>query len=127
MTLCITRMNDCIHPGKGRSLCTGSILNGRDAPMGHDTYQAVMRQRLRDLSIRIDSIHCRLGMSPHDGLRRELAEQLVWLEHRRDLVLEKLDALRDEPDGTWDDLRAELEDAWDSLMQDFEERVAGLA
>jgi len=95
--------------------------------MGHDTYQAVMRQRLRDLSIRIDSIHCRLGMSPHDALRRELAEQLVWLEHRRDLVLEKLDALREEPDGTWDDLRAELEDAWDNLMQDFEERVAGLA
>ncbi len=95
--------------------------------MGRDTYQAVMRQRLRDLSIQIDSVSSRLGASPHDGLRRELAEQLVWLEHRRELVLEKLDALREEPDGTWDDLRAELEDAWDSLMQDFEERVAGLA
>lgn len=95
--------------------------------MGREAYLAVMQQRLRDLSIRIDSVHSRLGVSPHHGLRRELAEQLVWLQHRRDLVLEILDALREEPDDTWSELRAELEDAWDNLVQDFEERVAGLA
>ena len=43
------------------------------------------------------------------------------------MVQEKLNALSDEPDGTWEDLRAEVEDAWDALVQDFEERVAGLA
>lgn len=95
--------------------------------MGREAYHAAMRQRLRDLSLQVDSVRSRLAASPHDGLRQELAEQLSWLEHRRDLVREKLDALWDEPDGTWADLRAELEDAWDSLVQDFEERVADLA
>lgn len=95
--------------------------------MGREAYQAAMEQRLRDLSLQIDSVRSRLMDSPNDGLRQELAEQLAWMAHRRDLVREKLDALSDEPDGTWEDLRAEVEDAWDSLMQDFEERVAGLA
>ena len=95
--------------------------------MGRETYQAAMEQRLRDLSLQIDSVRSRLMDSPNDGLRLELAEQLAWMAHRRDMVREKLDALSDEPDGTWDDLRAEVEDAWDSLVQDFEERVAGLA
>ena len=95
--------------------------------MGRETYQAAMEQRLRDLSLQIDSVRSRLMDSPNDGLRLELAEQLAWKAHRRDMVREKLDALSDEPDGTWDDLRAEVEDAWDSLVQDFEERVAGLA
>lgn len=95
--------------------------------MGRDAYQSVMEQRLRDLSLQIDSVRSRLMDSPSDGLRQELAEQLAWLAHRRDVVREKLDALSDEPDGTWEDLRAEVEDAWDALVQDFEERVAGLA
>lgn len=95
--------------------------------MVRDAYQIAMEQRLRDLSLQIDSVRSRLIDSPNNGLRQELAEQLGWLAHRRDLVREKLDALSDEPDGTWEDLRAEVEDAWDSLVQDFEERVAGLA
>ncbi|MGE5515358.1 MAG: hypothetical protein ACM31D_06000 [Bacteroidota bacterium] len=95
--------------------------------MVRDAYQIAMEQRLRDLSLQIDSVRSRLIDSPNTGLRQELAEQLGWLAHRRDLVREKLDALSDEPDGTWEDLRAEVDDAWDSLVQDFEERVAGLA
>ncbi|NFV82073.1 hypothetical protein [Magnetospirillum aberrantis] len=95
--------------------------------MGRQAYQDAMRQRLRDLSLQVASIRSRLAASPHDGLRQELAEQLSWLEHRRDLVREKLDALGDEPDGTWLDLKAEIEDAWDTLVQDFEERVSSLA
>lgn len=95
--------------------------------MGREAYQVAMEQRLRDLSLQIDSVRSRLMDSPHDRLRQELASQLSWLAHRRDLVAEKLIALSDEPDGTWDDLRAEVDDAWDTLVQDFEERVANLA
>lgn len=95
--------------------------------MGREAYLIAMEQRLRDLSLQIDSVRSRLLDSPHDALRQELAGQLGWLEHRRDLVREKLDALSDEPDGTWEDLRAEVDDDWDALVQDFEERVAGLA
>ncbi|MCR6630000.1 MAG: phasin family protein [Magnetospirillum sp.] len=95
--------------------------------MGREAYQVGMEQRLRDLSLQIDSVRSRLMDSPHDGLRMELAAQLSWLEHRRDSVREKLDALSDEPDGTWEDLKAEVEDEWDALIQDFEERVANLA
>ncbi len=95
--------------------------------MGREAYQVTMDQKLRDLSLQIDSVRSRLMDSPHDGLRQELAEQLGWLEHRRDVVREKLDALSDEPDGTWEDLKAEVEDAWDALVQDFEERLATLA
>ncbi len=95
--------------------------------MGREAYQVTMDQKLRDLSLQIDSVRSRLMDSPHDGLRQELAEQLSWLEHRRDVVREKLDALSDEPDGTWEDLKAEVEDAWDALVQDFEERLATLA
>lgn len=95
--------------------------------MGREVYQLAMEQKLRDLSLQIDSVRSRLAGSPNDRLRLELAEQLSWMEHRRDLVREKLDALSDEPDGTWEDLKAEVEDEWDALVQDFEERVAGLA
>lgn len=95
--------------------------------MGREAYQVAMEQKLRDLSLQIDSVRTRMLDSPYTPLRHELAEQLSWLEHRRDLVREKLDALHDEPDGTWEDLRAEVEDEWDALVQDFEERVAGLA
>lgn len=95
--------------------------------MGREAYQLAMEQKLRDLSLQIDSVRSRLIDSPHSGLREELASQLGWLAHRRDVVREKLDALSDEPDGTWDDLRAEVDDEWDALVQDFEERVAGLA
>ncbi|HLO77211.1 MAG TPA: hypothetical protein VK196_12220 [Magnetospirillum sp.] len=95
--------------------------------MGREAYQTVMEQRLRDLSLQIDSVRSRLMDSPNDHLREELACQLSWLAHRHDMVREKLDALSDEPDGTWEDLRAEVDDDWDSLVQDFEERVAGLA
>lgn len=94
--------------------------------MGRDSYQQAMEQRLRDLSLQIESVKERLGATS-DGLRRELASQLNLLERRRDIVREKLDALCDEPDGTWDDLKAEFEDEWDLLVQDFEERVANLA
>lgn len=91
-----------------------------------DGYQQMMEQRLRDLSLQIESVRTRLA-DAGEGLRRELAGQLNLLECRRDAVREKLDALYDEPDGTWDDARSEVEDEWDSLVQDFEERVANLA
>lgn len=94
--------------------------------MGRDTYQTGMEQRLRDLSFRIACVRERLADSPDDRLRVELSGQLEWLEHRRDAVREKLDALMDEPDGTWENLKAEVEDEWDALVQDFEERVASL-
>jgi len=95
--------------------------------MGREAYQVGMEQRLRDLSLQIDSVRARLMESPNDRLKVELANQLGVLEHRRDRVREKLDALSDEPDGTWEDLKAEVEDEWDALVQDFEERVASLA
>lgn len=91
-----------------------------------DGYQRVMEQRLRDLSLQIESVRTRLS-DANDRLKRELAGQLDLLARRRDAVREKLDALYDEPDGTWDDLKGEVEDEWDSLVQDFEERVASLA
>lgn len=95
--------------------------------MGREAYQAGMEQRLRDLSLQIDSVRSRLMDSPNDRLKMQLAGQLSALENRRDMVREKLDALSDEPDGTWEDLKAEVEDEWDALVQDFEERVASLA
>lgn len=95
--------------------------------MGREAYQIGMEQRLRDLSLQIDSVRSRLMDSPNDRLKMNLARQLSVLENRRDCVREKLDALSDEPDGTWEDLKAEVEDEWDALVQDFEERVANLA
>lgn len=99
---------------------------------GHrDRYQRIMEQRLRDLSLQVESVRTRLADAGDglrgDGLKRELAGQLDLLERRRDAVREKLDALYDEPDGTWDDLKGEVEDEWNSLVQEFEERVARLA
>ncbi|HSV28910.1 MAG TPA: hypothetical protein VLL76_05110 [Candidatus Omnitrophota bacterium] len=94
--------------------------------MGRDSYQQTMEQRFRDLSFQIECVKARLSESS-DGLRRELAGTLSLLERRRDIMREKLDALQDEPDGTWEDLKAEVEDEWDALCQDFEERVANLA
>lgn len=95
--------------------------------MGREAYQIGMEQRLRDLSLQINSVRSRLMDSPNDRLKMNLARQLSVLENRRDCVREKLDALSDEPDGTWEDLKAEVEDEWDALVQDFEERVANLA
>ncbi len=95
--------------------------------MGRETYQYSMEQRVRDLSLQIESVRSRILDGAGDGLRRELAGQLALLERRRDIVSEKLAALHDEPDGTWEDLRAELEDDWDALLQDFEERLSSLA
>jgi predicted nucleic acid-binding Zn-ribbon protein len=95
--------------------------------MGREVYQASMEQRLRDLSLQIDSVRSRLMESANDRLKGELSSQMRILESRRDTVREKLDALSDEPDGTWEDLKAEVEDEWDALVQDFEERVANLA
>ncbi|MBC7950529.1 MAG: hypothetical protein H7Z12_01740 [Rhodospirillaceae bacterium] len=95
--------------------------------MGREAYQAGMEQRVRDLSLQIDSVRSRLMDSPNERLKGQLASQLAVLENRRDAVREKLEALSDEPDGTWEDLKAEVEDEWDALVQDFEERVASLA
>lgn len=95
--------------------------------MGRETYQSGMEQRLRDLSLQIDSVRSRLMDSPNNRLKVELSGQLAVLEGRRDIVREKLAALSDEPDGTWEDLKAEVEDEWDALIQDFEERVSSLA
>lgn len=95
--------------------------------MGRDAYQTGMEQRLRDLSLQIDSVRTRLMDGGDNRLKAELAGQLEMLERRRDMVRDKLDALSDEPDGTWEDLKLELEDDWDSLVQDFEERLASLA
>jgi hypothetical protein len=95
--------------------------------MVRETYQQVMDQRVRDLSLQIESVKARLLEGPDGGLKRELAVQLDLLERRRDIVREKLVALHDEPDGTWEELKAELEDDWDSLVQCFEERVSSLA
>lgn len=95
--------------------------------MGREAYQVGMERRLRDLSFQIDCVRAHLTESSHEGLRAEMAEQLAWLEHRRDGIREMLEALSDEPDGTWEDLRAEVEDAWEALAQDFEEHFASLA
>lgn len=95
--------------------------------MGRDAYQTGMEQRLRDLSLQIDSVRTRLMEGGDNRLKVQLAGELERLEWRRDMVREKLDALSDEPDGTWEDLKSELEDDWDALVQDFEERLANLA
>lgn len=95
--------------------------------MGRDAYQIGMEQRLRDLSLQIESVRARLMEGADGGLKVELAGQVEMLIRRRDIVREKLDALSDEPDGTWEDLKAEIEGDWDALIQDFEEGVASLA
>lgn len=100
--------------------------------MGRDHYLSGMEQRLRDLSLQIESVRTRLMDSPDHGLKAELANQLEMLERRRDIVREKLEALADEPETTgedpvWEDMKAEFEEDWDALVRDFEERVASLA
>jgi hypothetical protein len=94
--------------------------------MGRDAYQLWMEQRLRDLSLQIDSVRARLTDGADHRLKIQLSGELERLEGRRNSVREKLDALSDEPDGTWEDLKAELEVDWDTLVQDFEERLANL-
>lgn len=94
--------------------------------MGKEIYHHHMEQRLRDLSIQIGSVRARLGSGADERLKDELAGRLAVLERRRDHVHEKLEALEQEPDGTWEDLKAEIEDEWDALVQDFEERVSNL-
>lgn len=95
--------------------------------MGRAAYEQDMKQRLRDLGLQIESVRARLGRSGDPRLTAALATQLEFLADRRRGVSEKLAALRDEPDGTWDDLKAEVDDAWDALVQEFEESVASLA
>lgn len=95
--------------------------------MGRDAYQLWMEQRLRDLSLQIDSVRTRLMDGADHRLKIQLSGELERLEGRRNAVREKLDALSEEPDGTWEDLKAELEVDWDTLVQDFEERLASLA
>lgn len=95
--------------------------------MGRDAYQIGMEQRLRDLSLQIDSVRTRLMEGGDNRLKVQLAGELELLERRRDSVREKLDALSDEPDGTWEDLKFEIDGEWDALVQDFEERLASLA
>ncbi len=90
--------------------------------MSRTGYQLEMEQRLRDLSLQIESIQSRFEAN----LGLPLAEQIKALTFQRDRVREKLVALCDEPDGTWEDLRGEVEEEWDALVQDFEERVASL-
>ena len=65
-------------------------------------------------------------------MKVDLVGQIALLEHRRDAMREKLEALKEQsegvwPEGVWDELLLEIEDEWDTLVQDFEERVAGLA
>ncbi len=95
--------------------------------MGRESYARDMQQRLRDLDVQIGSVVARLGDSPENRMKVELAGQLAMLEGRRDRLREKLDALRHEPEGLWEELRLEIDDEWDALVQDFEERVASLA
>ena len=100
--------------------------------MGRDAYLDYMRQRLRDLGIQIGSVHSRLADSPDNRMKVDLVGQIALLEHRRDAMREKLEALKEQsegvwPEGVWDELLLEIEDEWDTLVQDFEERVAGLA
>jgi hypothetical protein len=94
--------------------------------MGRDIYQHYMDQRLRDLSVQIESVKARSAESQDGWVKTELAGQLAVLETRRDQIRAKLATLKHEPDGTWDDLKAEIEVEWDALVQDFEERVAKL-
>lgn len=95
--------------------------------MGRENYLSGMEQRLRDLSLQIESVRTRLMDSPDHRLKGELANQLSLLERRRDIVREKFEALSDEEDENWDDMRAEFEEDWDALVRDFEERLASLA
>ena len=94
--------------------------------MGRVIYQQHMEQRLRDLSVQIDSVKERLADNPDRRVKDALAGQVAFLEVRRDQLCEKLTVLEQEPDGTWEDLKAEIEDEWDALVQDFEERVSNL-
>lgn len=94
--------------------------------MGRDLYHHHMEQRLRDLTVQIESVKARLAESGTPSVMVELAGQIAALEARRDQVSGKLTALEHEPDGTWEELRAEIEDEWDCLAQDFEERMANL-
>ncbi len=91
--------------------------------------QAILTQRLRDLSLHLDSVRCRVAAMA-DG--RDLRHQLHRLTSHRDRLWEKLTACSDAlghdlPDQVWDQMRAELEDEWDSLAQEFEEGLASLA
>lgn len=116
-----------VPEGPGGAAFSQIPLASGEERMGRLAYQTGMEQRLRDLSLQIDSVRTRLMDGADDRLNGQLAGQLRRLEFRRDTVREKLDALSDEPDCTWEELKAEIEDEWDTLVQDFEERVSGLA
>ncbi|CAA7618844.1 hypothetical protein [Magnetospirillum sp. UT-4] len=94
--------------------------------MGRDAYLNGMEQGLRDLSLRIEGVRLRLLDSPDGGLKREMLHRLAMMERRRDSIRDMLDALTDEPDGTWADLKAEIDGEWDALVECFEQDVAGL-
>ncbi|MDA8231455.1 MAG: hypothetical protein M0006_08950 [Magnetospirillum sp.] len=95
--------------------------------MGRDDYEHRMERLVGDLGVQIASVRARLAESPDEGMKTELARELGQLDERRQSVREKLETLKDEPDGTWADLRLQIEDEWDALIQDFEEGMASLA
>lgn len=95
--------------------------------MGRSVYRNDLRRRVTDFEFQIQQVKNRLadeGLS--DQRRVVLAGELSLLERRHGDLVDKLDAVETEDDGTGGRLRDEWEQEWDALVQDFEERVSRL-
>jgi hypothetical protein len=95
--------------------------------MGRGIRTDYLRRRVADFEFQITQVKNVLndeGLS--DRRRVLLAGELSLLERRHADLLDKLNAVENEDDGTGGRLRAEWEQEWDALVQDFEERISRL-
>lgn len=95
--------------------------------MGRGVNTTYLRTRVADFEFQMQQVKNVLaeeGLS--DQRRLVLAGELSLLERRHADLVDKLNAVESEDDGTGGRLRDEWEQEWDALVQDFEERVARL-
>ncbi len=86
-----------------------------------------LRRRVADFEFQMEQVRTVLadvGLS--DRRRILLAGELSLLERRHADLVDKLNAVETEDDGTGGRLRDEWEQEWDALVQDFEERISRL-
>ena len=86
-----------------------------------------LRRRVADFEFQMEQVRTVLadvGLS--DRRRILLAGELSLLERRHAELVDKLNVVETEDDGTGGRLRDEWEQEWDALVQDFEERISRL-
>lgn len=86
-----------------------------------------IKDKLRDVDLRIAERRTALGRATDDRRKVELGGELRALESIRAQLRERLERLEAQPEETFSERRAEWQDDWLALVRDLEERVSRLA